>query len=106
MFQDLKIEIEAIKKNTNQGNYRNRNHEKMIRNHKCKHKQRNTSNERENLKHWDTIEEIDSSVKENIKSNKSLIQNIQEIWDTMKRPNLRIIGIEEGDSTQKHRKYI
>ena len=34
----------------------------------------------------DMIEEIDSSVKENVKSNKSLTQNIQEIWDTMKRP--------------------
>ena len=45
----------------------------------------------------DTIEETDSSVKENIKSNKSLTQNIQEIWDTMKRPSLRIIGIEEGE---------
>ena len=25
--------------------------------------------------------------------------NVQEIWDTMKRPNLRIIGIEEGEET-------
>ena len=24
-------------------------------------------------------------------------QNIQEIWDNMKRPNLRIIGVEEGE---------
>ena len=45
----------------------------------------------------DTVEEIDLSVKENIKSNKFLIQNIQENWDTKKRPNLRIIGIEEGE---------
>ena len=43
----------------------------------------------------DTIEKIDSPVKESIKSNKSLTQNIQEIWESMKRPNLRIIGIEE-----------
>ena len=48
----------------------------------------------------DTIEEIDSSVKENIKSNKSLTQNIQEIWDTIKRSNLRIIGIEEREEVQ------
>ena len=45
----------------------------------------------------DTIEEIDLSVKENIKSNKSLTQNIQEIWETMKRPKLRSIGIEERE---------
>jgi translation initiation factor 2B subunit (eIF-2B alpha/beta/delta family) len=44
----------------------------------------------------DTVEEIDISVKENAKSKRFLIQNIQEIWDTMKTPNLRIIGIEEG----------
>jgi uncharacterized coiled-coil protein SlyX len=43
-----------------------------------------------------TIENIDTTVKENSKSNKVLTQNIQEIQDTMRRPNLRIIGIEES----------
>ena len=43
----------------------------------------------------DIIEEIDSIVKESVKSNKNLTQNILEIWDTVKRPNLRLIGIEE-----------
>ena len=54
----------------------------------------------------DTIQEIDSSVKENIKYNKSLTQNIQEIWDTMKRPNLRIIGIKEGEVQLKSTENI
>ena len=45
----------------------------------------------------DTTEEINSLIKEQNKSNKFLTQNIQEIWDTVKRPNVRIIGIEEGD---------
>ena len=49
----------------------------------------------------DTIEKIDSLVKENIKSNKSLTQNSQEIWNTIKRPNIRIIGIEEGEAQLK-----
>ena len=31
---------------------------------------------------------------------KFLMQKIQEIWDTMKRPNLRIIGIEEDEDSQ------
>jgi hypothetical protein len=31
---------------------------------------------------------------------KLLTQNIQEIWDTMKRPNLRIIGMEEDEESQ------
>lgn len=44
----------------------------------------------------DTAEEIDTSVKENVKSKEVLTPIIQEIWDTTKRPNLRIIGIE-GD---------
>ena len=43
---------------------------------------------------------MDISVKENAKSKRFLIQNIQEIWDTMKTPNLRIIGIEEGKESQ------
>ena len=46
----------------------------------------------------DIKEETDTSVKESIKSKKFLTQNSQELWDTMKRPNLRIIGIEGKDS--------
>ena len=45
----------------------------------------------------DKLEEIDSSVKENVNSKKILTQSIQEIWDTMKNSNLRIIGIEERE---------
>ena len=49
----------------------------------------------------DTIEKINALVKENGKSNKFSSQNIQEIWDTMKKnPNLRIIGVEEGEEFQ------
>ena len=36
----------------------------------------------------DTVEEIITLVKENVKSEKFLTQNSQEIWDTMKRANL------------------
>ena len=49
----------------------------------------------------DTIENIDTIVKENAKSKKLLTQSIQEIQDTIRRPNLRIIGIEERDSQLK-----
>ena len=48
----------------------------------------------------DTIEEIDTTVKENSKHKKLLTQSIQEIQDTMKRPNLRIIRIEENEDSQ------
>lgn len=44
----------------------------------------------------DTIKEMDSSVKKYTKSKKLVAQNIPEIWGTMKRHNLRMIGIEEG----------
>ena len=54
----------------------------------------------------DTIEEIESLVKENVNSNKFLTQNIQEIWDIMKRPNLWITGIEEVVQLKGTEKYI
>ena len=48
----------------------------------------------------DTIETIDTTVKENAKCKKLVTQNIQEIQDTMRRPNLRIIGIDESEDLQ------
>jgi methyl-accepting chemotaxis protein len=48
----------------------------------------------------DTIENIDTTVKENAKCKKFLTQNTQEIKDIMRRPNLRIIGIEESENSQ------
>jgi uncharacterized coiled-coil protein SlyX len=48
----------------------------------------------------DTIENIDTTVKENAKGKKLLTQNIHEIKCTMRRPNLRIIGIEESEDSQ------
>jgi hypothetical protein len=40
----------------------------------------------------DSIENMGTTIKENAQCKKILTQNIQEIQDTMKRPNLRIIG--------------
>jgi cell division protein FtsL len=47
-----------------------------------------------------TIQNIDQTVKENGRCKKILTQNIQEIQDTMRKPNLRIIGIEESKVSQ------
>ena len=47
----------------------------------------------------DTVQETDTTVKENSKP-KLLTQSIQEIQDTMKRRNLRIIGIEKNKDSQ------
>jgi uncharacterized coiled-coil protein SlyX len=49
----------------------------------------------------DTIENIDTTVKENAKCKKLLTQNIPEIQNTMRRPNLTIIGTEEWRSQLK-----
>lgn len=47
----------------------------------------------------DTVQEMNTSVKNDAKSKKLLTQIIQEILDTEK-PNLRKIGIEKGEEFQ------
>ena len=55
----------------------------------------------------DTIENTDTTAKENAKCKKLLTPNIQEIQDTMGRPNLRIIAIEESRlPTQRASKHL
>ena len=44
--------------------------------------------------------EVDTLVKENVKSKMFLTLNFQEIWDSTKRHNLRILGIKEGEDSQ------
>ena len=54
----------------------------------------------------DIIERMATPVKENVKSKNTLAQDIQKIWDTVKRSKSQIIGIEEGEETyigQRHR---
>ena len=48
----------------------------------------------------DTIENINTTIKENSKCKNILTQNIQEIQDTMRRPNLQIIGVDENKDFQ------
>ena len=48
----------------------------------------------------DSIKNIEKTIKENAKSKKILTQNIQKIQDTMRRPNLKIIGIDENEDFQ------
>jgi chromosome segregation ATPase len=45
----------------------------------------------------DSIENMDTTIKGNAKDKKILTQNIQEIQDTMRRPNLWIIGVDENE---------
>ena len=48
----------------------------------------------------DSIENIGTTIKENAKCKKILTQNTQEIQDTMRRPNLRIRGVDENEDFQ------
>jgi uncharacterized coiled-coil protein SlyX len=48
----------------------------------------------------DSIENISTTIKENTKCKNILTQNIQEIQDTMRRPNLWIIGVDENEHFQ------
>jgi chromosome segregation ATPase len=48
----------------------------------------------------DSIENIDTTIKENTRCKKILNQNIQEIQDTMRRRNLRKIGIDKREDFQ------
>jgi hypothetical protein len=45
------------------------------------------------------MENTNITVKQNAKCKRLLTQTIQEIQDTMRRPNLRIIGIEEKEDS-------
>jgi uncharacterized coiled-coil protein SlyX len=99
-MQDLKMEIETIKKSQRKttlelGNLGKRSGviDVSITNRIQEMEERISEAE-------DTIENIDTTVKEDAKSKKLLTQNIQEIQDTMRRPNLRIIGIEESEDSQ------
>ena len=62
---------------------------KEIWNHRCEHQQRNAEMEERISGAEDSIENIGTIIKENAKCKKILSQNIQEIQDTMRRPNLR-----------------
>jgi uncharacterized coiled-coil protein SlyX len=95
-IQDIKVEVETIKKTQMEVNLEMENLGKRsgitdvsITNRIQEIEERISGVE-------DTVEEIDKTVKENSKCEKFLTQIIQEIQDTMKRPNLSIIGIEEN----------
>ena len=88
-IQDLKVEVETIKKTQMETNLEMENLGKRsgvidvsITNRIWETEDRISGVE-------DTLEEIDTTVKENSKHKNLVTQSIQEIQDTMKRPNLR-----------------
>jgi chromosome segregation ATPase len=99
-IQDLKMEIETIKKSQRKTTLEIENLGKKsgvidtnITNRIQEIEERISGTE-------DTMENIDTTIKENAKCKKLLTQNIQGTQDTMRRPNLRIVGIEEKKDSQ------
>jgi chromosome segregation ATPase len=98
--QDLKMEIETIKKSQKETTLVLENLGKRsgvidasITNRMQEIEERISGAE-------DSIENMDTTIKESAKCKKLLTQNIQEIQDTMRTPNLRIIGIEKCKDSQ------
>ena len=100
--QDLKVEVETIKKTQMETNLEMENLRKRSGITDLSITNRIQAIDSRIPGVEDMVEEIDTTVKENSKHKNLLTQNIQEIQGTMNRPNLRITGIEEnGDSQQK-----
>ena len=98
--QELKTEMEAMKKTQNEGQLDMENLGKRTETTESSITNRIQEMEERISESEDTIEKINALIKENSKSNKFSSQNIQEIWDTIIKPNLRIIGVEEGEELQ------
>jgi hypothetical protein len=99
-FQDLKMEVETMKKTQ-----RVTTLEIEILVKKSGTIDVNISNRIQDMEERisgaeDSIENMETTIKENTKSKNILTQNMQEIQDTMRRPNLRIIGIDENEDFQ------
>jgi methyl-accepting chemotaxis protein len=97
---NLKAEIKAIKKAQTEGTLEMDNLGKRTKTTDASITQRIQEMEERISGVEDRIEEIDISVNENVKAKNFLTQNIQRIWDTMQRPNLRTTGTEEGEESQ------
>jgi hypothetical protein len=97
--KDLKVEIEAINKTQTEGILKMENLRRRTETTNTSITNRVQEMEKRILDIDDTIEETDTSVKYMLNLKKFLTQHIQEIWDTMKRDNLRMIGIEECEES-------
>jgi predicted nucleic acid-binding Zn-ribbon protein len=99
-IQDLKMEIETLKKSQKEKTLEieifGRNSEDI---------DANISNRLQEMEERisgveDSIENMDTTIKENAKCKNVLIQSIQEIQDTRRRPNLKLIAMDENEDFQ------
>jgi chromosome segregation ATPase len=96
-IQDLKIEVETIKKLQRKTTLEIDKLRKRSGTIDASTTNRMQDTEKRISDAEETIENIDTTVKESAKCKKILTQNIQEMQDTMRRPNLRMIVIEESE---------
>jgi chromosome segregation ATPase len=96
-IQDLKREVETIKKTQSETTLEIENLGKKSGTTDVSISKRIQEMEERISGAEDSIENMGTKIKENAKCKKILTQNIQEIQDTMKRPNLRIIGVDENE---------
>jgi uncharacterized coiled-coil protein SlyX len=73
---------------------------KEIRSNRCKYHNRIQKMEERISGAEDSIENIDTIIKENAKYTEILIQIIQKIQGTMRRLNLKIKGIDENEDVE------
>jgi hypothetical protein len=97
----LKVEVETIKKTQMETNLEMENLAKRSGNTDVSITNRLQEIEEKNFWCRRYLRRYWHKVKENSKQKKKiLLKNIKEIQDTMKRPNLRIMGIEETENSQ------
>jgi chromosome segregation ATPase len=99
-IQDLKREIDTIKKTQREATLEKETLGKKSGTIDASISNRIQEMEKRISGAEDSIEDIGTTIKENEKCKKILTQNIQEIQDTMRRQNLRIMGVDENEDFQ------
>jgi hypothetical protein len=100
-IQELKVEVETIKKSKRETTVEIENLEKKSGDTDITITNRIQEIEERRISGAEySIENSDTTIKENAKFKKLLSQNIQENQDTMRRPNIRIVGIEDSEDFQ------
>jgi hypothetical protein len=104
-IQDLKMEGESIKKTqretTQEIETLGKKSGTIDESNRIKEMEERISGAEDSIGNMDTtIKENAKCKMQNAKCKKILTQNIQEIHDTMRRPNLQIIGVDENEEFQ------
>jgi chromosome segregation ATPase len=99
-FQDLKMEVETIKKTQSEASLEIENLGKKSGSIDASITNRIQEMEDRISDAEDYIENMDTTIKETAKCKKTLTQNIQEFQDTIRRPNLLIIEVDENEDFQ------